>query len=153
MTVKTNMIKGFAQIGFDRLGSATKNLKVEQLDWKTCSQANTIRWILTHISEVLNVSLSKFLSGEAPPKGWPKDYVGNTGYKLDKIMTDIEKGKRRLYVGLNKLTNEKLEEEVDAWAGKKPREYYIMLQVTEIIHHEGQIAAILGVEKRIKGIK
>ena len=153
MTVKTNMIKGFAQIGFDRLGSATKNLKIEQLDWKSCTQANTIRWILTHLSEELNVYMPKLLSEEAPPKGWPKDYVGNTTYKLDKITADIEKGKRRLYTGLNKLTNEKLEEAVDAWEGKKPREYYIMLMVSEIIHHEGQIAAILGVEKRIKGFK
>jgi hypothetical protein len=26
-----------------------------------------------------------------------------------------------------------------------------MLAISEIIHHEGQIAAILGVEKRMKG--
>ena len=152
MTVKTKMIKDFAQIGFDRLGSSTKNLKPEQLDWKSCTQANTIRWILTHLSEELNMSLPKFL-GEAQSKDWPKDYLGNPKYKMEKIMADIEKGKRKLYAGLNKLTNEKLKEPIEAWEGKKPREYYIMLMVSEIIHHEGQIAAILGVEKRIKGEK
>jgi len=152
MTVKTKMIKDFAQIGFDRLGSATKNMKPEQLDWKSCTQANTIRWILTHLSEDLNVDMSKFL-GTEKPKDWPKDYVGNPKYKMEKILADIERGHRKLNAGLNKLTNEQLEEPVEAWAGKKPREYYLMLMTTEIIHHEGQIAAILGVEKRIKGTK
>ena len=68
-------------------------------------------------------------------------------------MKDLESGKRKLFANLNKLTNEKLEEEIDGWAGKKPRKYYIMLLTTEILHHEGQIAAILGVEKRMKGLK
>jgi len=36
-------------------------------------------------------------------------------------------------------------------SGKRPREAYLILAVFEIIHHEGQIAAILGVEKRMKG--
>jgi hypothetical protein len=27
---------------------------------------------------------------------------------------------------------------------------YLMLGVSEIIHHEGQIAAILGIEKRVQ---
>jgi uncharacterized damage-inducible protein DinB len=152
MTVKTKIIKDFAQIGFDRLGSATKNLKPEQLDWKSCTQANTIRWILTHLSQILNVGMAKFLS-EAPPKAWPKDYVGNEKYKMEKIMADIEKGHRKLNAGLNKLTNEKLAEPVEGWEGKKSREYYLMLEVSEIIHHEGQVAAILGVEKRMKGAK
>ena len=149
MTVKTKMIKDFAQIGFDRLGSATKNLKPEQLDWKSCTQANTIRWILTHLSEELNVYTLKFL-GEDPPKAWPKDYVGNEKYKMEKIMADIDKGHRKLNAGLNKLTNEKLVETVDGWAGKKPREFYLMLMVSEIVHHKGQIAYIRGTVKRFK---
>jgi hypothetical protein len=151
MTVRTKMIKDFAQIGFDSLGNATKNMKPEQLDWKSCQHANTIRWILTHLSEELNVYLPQFLD-EEQPKNWPKDYVGNNKYKMDKIMADIEKGRRKLNAGLNKLTNEKLVELIDGWSGKKTREFYIMLMTSEIIHHEGQIAAILGVEKRIKGI-
>jgi len=152
MTVKTKMIKDFAQIGFDRLGTATKSLKPEQMDWKSCTQANTIRWVLTHLSEELNVSLPKYL-GEDSPKAWPKDYLGNSKYKLEKIMVDIEKGHKKLNAGLNKLTNEKLMEPVEGWQGKKPRQYYIMFMMSEIIHHEGQIAAILGVEKRMKGAK
>ena len=152
MTVKTKMIKDFVQIGFDRLGRSTKNLKPEQLDWKSCTQANTIRWILTHLSEELNVGLSKFL-GEDPPKAWPKDYVGNEKYKMEKIMADIEKGHKKFNAGLNKLTNEKLAETVEGWLGKKTREYYLMRKASEILHHEGQVAAILGLEKRMKGAK
>ena len=152
MTVKTQMIKDFAQIGFERLARATKDLKPEQLDWKSCQEANTLRWILTHLNEELHVYLPKFLTAE-PTKNWPKDYIGNKNFKIERMMKDLESGKRKLFANLNKLTNEKLEEEIDGWAGKKPRKYYIMLLTTEILHHEGQIAAILGVEKRMKGLK
>jgi uncharacterized damage-inducible protein DinB len=149
MTVKTDVIKDFAQIGFDRLNSAIKSMKPEQLDWKSCTQSNTIRWVLTHISEEVNVYLPKYLE-EEQPKDWPKDYINNPQYKKEKIMADIEKGKGKLYAGLNKITNAKLSEEIDDWSGKKTREYYVMLMISEIIHHEGQIAAILGLEKRMK---
>jgi uncharacterized damage-inducible protein DinB len=152
MTVKTQMIKEFAQIGFDRLSRAIKDIKPEQLDWKSCQEANTIRWILTHLNEELHIYLPKFMGAE-PTKNWPKDYVGNKNFKIDKMIKDQESGKRKLFANLNKLTNERLEEEIDGFSGKKPRRSYIMLFVTEILHHEGQIAAILGVEKRMKGLK
>jgi uncharacterized damage-inducible protein DinB len=51
----------------------------------------------------------------------------------------------------DKLTDESLAEEIDWFYGKQPKEKYLMLAVSEILHHEGQIAAILGVEKRMKG--
>lgn len=35
--------------------------------------------------------------------------------------------------------------------GTKTREWSILWLVSEIIHHEGQIAASLGLEKRMKG--
>jgi uncharacterized damage-inducible protein DinB len=152
MTVRTNMIKEFAQMGFDRLGSSTKNLKPDQLDWKSCTQANTIRWILTHMNEELNIYIPKYLVGTDPTKDWPKEYVGNPNFKIERINADLEKGRRKLYAGLNKLTNEQLDQEVEGFMGKKSREFYLMLMVGEILHHEGQVAAILGVEKRIKGI-
>jgi uncharacterized damage-inducible protein DinB len=152
MTVRTDAIKEFADVGFKWLGNATKGLKQEQLDWKSSEHANTIRWILTHLSEELNVELPKLMGGEVPGE-WPADYTGNTSYKLDKILGDIEAGKKKLYAGLEKLTDGQLLEEVEAWGMKKPRGWFVDVMVAELIHHEGQIAAILGVEKRAKGIK
>ena len=153
MSDKTKTIKAFAQVGFDRLERAVKDLKVEQLDWKSCPQANTIRWIMTHINSELHTFVPKILTGnkEYAPAGWPSDYIGNTSYSLDKIMKDYKDGKAKVLKTLDELTDKTLAEEIDWFYGKQPKERYLLLAVSEILHHEGQIAAILGVEKRMKG--
>ncbi|MFA9496320.1 MAG: DinB family protein, partial [Candidatus Bathyarchaeota archaeon] len=58
---KIEMMKAFARMGFQRLDMTfadtwsldpsdhDHNLTEEQLDWKSCPEANTIRWNLTHM--------------------------------------------------------------------------------------------------------
>jgi len=153
MSEKAKTIKAFAELGFDRLERATKDLTEEQLDWKSCSEANTIRWIMTHVNSELHSFIPKILKGdkEYTPEGWPSDYVGNESYSLEKILKDYNDGKAKVLKKLDKVTDESLAEEMDWFFGKRPKEAYLMLAVSEIMHHEGQIAAILGVEKRMKG--
>jgi len=153
MSDKTKTIKAFAQIGFDRLESATKDLSEAQLDWKSCPEANTIRWNLTHLNSELYGFVPKILTGnkDYTPEGWPEDYVGNKSYSLEKIMKDYETGKAKLLKSLDEVSEDDLAKEMDWFYGKAPREKYLLLAISEIIHHEGQIAAILGVEKRMQG--
>ena len=154
MSGKIETIKAFAQVGFDRLERATKDLKEEQLDWMSCPQANTIRWLLTHLSSELHSFVPKILKGDKgyKPEGWPDDYVGNSAYTLKKINVDLDEGKKKLMKSLDKLTEEELAVEMDWFYGKKPKEAYLMLAISEIHHHEGQIAAILGLESRMKDV-
>jgi uncharacterized damage-inducible protein DinB len=154
MSGKIETIKAFAQVGFYRLERATKDLKEEQLDWKSCPQANTIRWLLTHLSSELHSFVPKILKGDKgyKPEGWPDDYVGNKAYTLKKINADLDEGKKKLMKSLDKLTEEELAVEMDWFYGKRPKEAYLMLAISEIHHHEGQIAAILGLESRMKGV-
>ena len=154
MSESVRVLKAFAKVGFDRLERVTKGLKEEQLDWKYCPEANTIRWILTHIASELHVFVPKILTGDKDykPEDWPDDYVGNTSYSLEKIMGDLESGKAKFLKSLDELDVDSLSEEIDWFYGKRPRESYLMLAISEIHHHEGQIAAILGVEKRMKGL-
>ena len=88
---------------------------------------------------------------EYKPEGWPDDYVGNESYSLEKIMGDIENGKVKFLKKLGNLTEEVLAEEMDWFYGKIQKRAYLMLAISEILYHEGQIAAILGVEKRMQG--
>jgi len=53
---------------------------------------------------------------------------------------------------LDKVKDEDLAKEMDWFMGKLPVGNYLMIGVSEILHHEGQIAAIRGVEKRVKGL-
>ena len=98
MSEKIATMKAFAKMGFSRLDRAIKDLKEEQLDWKSCTEANTIRWLLTHLSSELHNFVPKILTGnlEYASEGWPDDYTGNTSYSLEKINGDIEDGKNRM---------------------------------------------------------
>jgi len=153
MSDRIETIKSFALLGFTRLENVTKELNEEQLDWKYCPQANTARWLLTHLSNELHVYIPKILKGDKDyyPEGWPEDYTGNTGYSLEKILGDIEEGKKKLIKSLEETTDENLDKEMEWFWGKMPRLSYLNLMVSEILHHGGQIAAISGVKKRIVG--
>jgi hypothetical protein len=147
-------IKEFAELGFTRLDGSLKDLTEEQLDWTSCTQANTIRNILTHLISEWYGFVPKAIAGskDAKVKGVAEGYVGNKELKLEKILKDLQEGKKHLHSELNKVTDEDLAKEMEWFMGKKTRGFYLMMGVSEIIHHEGQIAAIRGVEKRIKGL-
>lgn len=149
---KIDVIKEFAELGFTRLDGALKDLTEEQLDWKSCSEANTIRNILTHLISEWYGFIPKIIAGDkdAEVKGVPEDYVGNKDLSLERLMEDYEKGKKHLLAKLDKVENSDLGKEMDWFMGKKQRGFYLMLGVSEIIHHEGQIAAIRGVNKRLQ---
>lgn len=151
---KIDTIKEFAELGFNRLDGALKDITEEQLDWMSCSEANTIRNILTHLISEWYGFVPKIIAGDkdAKVKGVPEGYVGNKDLNLDQIMKDLKEGKDHLRKELGKVKDEDLAKEMDWFMGKKPVGFYLMLAVSEIIHHEGQIAAIRGVEKRLKGL-
>lgn len=147
---KVDCIKGFATVGFNRLGGAMKNVTEEQLDWMSCSEANTIRNILGHLIGEWYGFIPKLIAGDKDAE--VPGYAGCEGKSLEEIKKDLEEGKKHLMAQLDALTEEDLAKEMEWFMGKLPIGQYLMLGVSEIIHHEGQIAAILGVEKRIKGV-
>jgi len=65
-------------------------------------------------------------------------------------MKDYEKAKKDLMMKLDKVTDADLAKEMDWFMGKNTVGFYLMLGISEIIHHEGQIAAIRGVNKRLQ---
>ena len=151
---KINTIKEFAGLGFMRLDRALDGLTEEQLDWMSCSEANTIRNILTHLISEWYGFIPKIIAGDkdAQVKGVPEGYVGSTDLSLEDLMKDYKEGKEYLLKKLGKVKDEDLGKEMDWFMGKQTIGSYLMLGVSEIIHHEGQIAAIRGVEKRLKGL-
>jgi hypothetical protein len=147
-------IKEFTELGFNRLDGSLKDLSEEQLDWMSCTKANTIRNILTHLVSEWYGFIPKAVAGDkdAKVRGVPEGYVGNKELSLKKILSDHTEGKDYLRSELNKVRDEDLGREMEWFMGKKTRGFYLMLGVSEILHHEGQIAAIRGVEKRLKGL-
>ena len=147
---KVDGIKQFARISLMRLDNAIKNLTEEQLDWMSCSEANTIRNILGHLIGEWYGFVPKIAAGDKDAE--VPGYAGTEGKSLAEIKADYEAGKANLMKILDGCKEEDLANEMDWFMGKQPLGQYLMLGVSEILHHEGQIAAILGVEKRIKGL-
>ena len=150
MSDKVELIKMFAEIAFERFDSTIKDLSEKEIDWRPVEETNSIRWILTHLSQQWNVGIPRILKGdpEYKPKDWPEDYVGNRSYSFEKIMSEIEKGRNIVMSGLEKLTLAELEAEIPLWGGTKKRQYGLLIYLSEIFHHEGQIAYLRGAVKR-----
>jgi len=72
-------------------------------------------------------------------------------YSFDRIIGEIEKGKNIVTNGLKNLTLEELEAQSSMWGGKKKRQHGILMYLSEIFHHAGQIAYLKGaIERRRK---
>lgn len=152
----------FTEEAIRHLDMAMEDLTEEQLDWKSCPEANTIRNILDHLFVEWYGGLPKVLSGDAvlPDEDISvireriiaRGYTGVEGKSLEQIKIDLSEGKKYLVTEIDKLNDEDLAKEIEWFRGKQPMSNYLMIFIAEILHHEGQIAAIRGVEKRIKGL-
>jgi len=146
LSEKTKSLKAFATLAFGRLDNAMKDLKESEIDWKPVGEANNIKWILTHLSQQWNVGFQRTFKGDNnyKPAGWPDDYVGNKTVTLAKLLADMAKGRAAVFEGLDKLSAADLSVEVQSPSGPVKRYDRLMRQISEIIHHEGQIAYIRG---------
>jgi len=149
MSDKIETLKAFTRLALERFERAAESVRAEDLDWRACEGANTIRWIMTHAAQLGNVYIWKTLADDWSywPEGWPRDYVGNPDYSLEKIKADLERGGEQFMEALDGVTEEKLAEEVD-FGDSRPREYAVMFVVSEVIHHGGQLAHAVGTLKR-----
>jgi uncharacterized damage-inducible protein DinB len=145
-------IRAFALLALNRLDQTVTGVSEEDLDWRACEGANSIRWILTHTAQLGNVYIWKTLADNWGwwPDGWPRNYIDNPSYSLKMIKGDLAKGREGFMEALSGVTEEKLEEEID-FSGPKTREYAVMFIISEVIHHEGQLAHAVGTMKRQRG--
>ena len=146
MSDKVELIKTFAEMAFERFDWATKDLSEKEIDYRPMEETNSIRWILTHLSQQWNVGIPRILKGDSDykPKDWPEDYVDNRSYSFKKIIGEIEKGKNNVMRGLEELTLAELEAEIALWGGTRKRQYGLLIYLSEIFHHVGQIAYLRG---------
>ncbi len=150
MSEKSAILKEQLEFVFDRLGKTVEGLGEKEYTWKPTEASNNIQWIMNHLSRITNLSIPRIVKGdpEYSPKGWPDDYR-DQNYSLDKLMKDIDTGKKVALEGLGKLTNAQLEDEIPLWGGKQKRKTGVFAYIGELYHHRGQIAYIRGTYKRL----
>ena len=143
------VMKEHVEYVFELFENTITGITEEELDWRPTEEANSIRWILTHLSRICNVSLPSRIRGDPNyiPKNWPKDYEG-THHSFEKLLSDIENGKKCVIEGLSGLSSSDLEVEIALWGGMVKRKIGLFSHLSEIAHHKGQIAYIRGIIKR-----
>ena len=146
LSEKIESLKSFANVAFGRFDMTMKDLKEADVEWKPVEEANNIKWILTHLSQQWNVGFQRTFKGDNgyKPAGWPDDYVGSKSITYAKLSVDLAKGRAAVLEGLGKLTVADLVVEVQSLSGMVKRYDRLMRQLSEIMHHEGQIAYIRG---------
>jgi len=145
MSEKKAMLKTFAENAFGRCDRAFKGLTEKEIEWRPVPESNNIRWILTHLSQEWNIGLPRMIKGDASykPAGWPDDY-DKSNPSLQKLLSDLEKGKAAVLSGLDSLSPADLDAEIDLGRGKRPRLGMLVTYLLEAVHHEGQVAMLRG---------
>jgi hypothetical protein len=141
----------FLEYGFRRLDYSLQGLAEDELDWQSCSEANTLRNILTHIIGEWYERDARIVAGNKNMvnDSLPDSLKNGTVLSLDEIIGLLDGGKRFLRSEFNSLTDIDLDYEIDWFLGNRTRGYYLIHCIGELLHHEGQIAAIRGLKKRI----
>jgi len=146
---RIQLLKDVADTIFGRADRAVQGLTAKEIEWRPVEESNNIRWILTHMSQELNVLLPRMIKGDAAykPVGWPDDYA-NSNPSLEKLLADLATGKKAVLDGIVGLTAKDLDAEIDLGRGPRKRLTSLLTYLSEIVHHEGQVAALRGIITR-----
>ena len=146
-----NILWENAEYIFDRINRTIEGISEKEMNWKPTEASNSIGWILNHLARLSNISIPRIIKGdpEYMPEGWPEDYREKQ-HTLEKMMEDINKGKKNVIEGIRKLSLSDLEEEIPLWGGTRKRKTGLFAYLGELVHHNGQIAYLKGTINRLK---
>jgi len=154
LSEQASIIQENAEFLFTRLLKTLKELSTEEATWKPTPESNNIEWQLNHLSRITNLGLPRLVKDDHDwtPKDWPSDYK-ETQHDSDKMINDIENGKKLVLLEIGELSKAQLEENTNYWGGLRKRKEGLFAYLAEIAHHKGQIAYIRGTYARKQGKK
>ncbi len=149
MSERIQVLKDYMAYVFERLDRTVDGLTELEVYWKPVEESNNIRWILNHISRLINVLMMIYIKGDPSymPEGWPEDY-GEQQHSLDKLLGDIEKGKLAVHDAMDEMKETELLSHVTRRGATRTRQLGLFVMTSEVIHHGGQIASIRGIINR-----
>jgi hypothetical protein len=143
-------LKLLLENGLGRLDETLDGIDEEDLDWKIHPESNTIRNIIKHIIQEWYERDTRTLNGDIITYVEPPEGLIKPDLTLAELHELLENGKQHLWSHLENVNESDLETEIDWFLGKKTTAEYIVHGFGEILHHEGQIAAIKASKLRIE---
>ncbi len=154
MSEQASIIQENAEFLFTRLLKTVEGLSEDEAKWKPTLESNNIEWQLNHLSRITNLSIPRLIKDnhEWTPKYWTSNYKESV-HDIQRLVKDIEKGKRLVVLELGELSKAQLEKDTKYWGGTRKKKEGIFAYLAEIAHHKGQIAYIRGTYARLQGKK
>ncbi|MCB2171502.1 DinB family protein [archaeon] len=143
-----NVLTDFAGYIFERITQTANEITPEIMDWKPVNEANSIYWILVHMTRIAYLLIPQLLTGTYNPEGWDDDYEQQK-HSLTELKEDLGKARVRVLSLLSELDEAQLDEKVMIWGSMRPLKEPIFFLLGELLHHNGQIAMLRGINKRV----
>jgi uncharacterized damage-inducible protein DinB len=141
------VLTSFAGYIFERVAQTADEVTPEILDLKPVEEANSIYWILVHMTRIAYLLLPQLLTGTYNPEDWDDDYE-QQNHSLDELREDLGKARVQVLSLLGELDEARLEEEIMIWNSRRPLKEPVFVLLGELLHHNGQIAMLRGIKKR-----
>ena len=151
MSAKAEVLKEEFEFVLARLEETLEGTDDKEFTYRLTEASNDIQSILNHLSRITNLHIPRIIKGDFKytPENWPDDYVEHS-YSLEKLMGDINKGRKKVLEDVARLSEKQLEKEIPLMTGPYPRKIGLYAYVGELFHHRGQIAFIRGTVKRLR---
>lgn len=143
-----NVLTDFSEYVFREITCTNKDIPLEILDWKPVKESNSIHWILTHQTRIASILLPQVIMRTNNPEGWDDDYQEKT-HSLEELRKDLKEAQENIIPMLSELSEEELNKETTVWGSKHPLKEPIFALLGELMHHNGQIALLKGIKRRI----
>jgi uncharacterized damage-inducible protein DinB len=143
-----NVLTDFAGYIFESVTQTANEITPEIMEWKPVNEANSIHWILVHMTRIAYLLIPQLLTGTYNPEGWDEDYEQQK-HSLTELKEDLGKARLLVLSLLAALDEAQLDEEIMIWGSMRPLKEPIFVLLGELIHHNGQIAMLRGINKRV----
>lgn len=144
-----NVLTDFAEYIFREITHTNNDITPGILDWKPVEGSNSIRWILTHQTRIANLLIPQVITGTYNPAGWD-DHYQEEPHTLDELINDQREAREKVLPMLDGLSDADLNKEIMIWGEMRPLKEPIFALLGELMHHNGQIAMLKGIKKRIR---
>ena len=151
MSERARVLAEEFEYAFARLEDTVNGVDEKEYRYRLTEESNSISMILNHISRITNLNMMRIITGDPgyTPDGWLSDYVEHD-YGVEKLMKDIDAGKRRIVDCVAGLSDMELDEVIPMMSGPYQRKVGLFAYVGELFHHRGQIAFIRGSINRLR---
>lgn len=142
-----SVLTDFAAYIFSRVTQTADEITPDELDWKLVEEANSIHWILTHLTKIAYLLLPQVITETYNPAGWD-DHYEEEPHSLAELRRDLKAAHKNVLSLLGGLSEDDLNNEIMIWGKMRPLKEPVFALLGELMHHNGQIAMLRGIKKR-----